>query len=251
MEGGERSIPAGAARAWPPDGTLAAGGAVEPFLGGDGLATLLLACVVALATAGISLAVAFGHVLRVARAAPVQALPAAGAPRRVLVLGRRLRRDGTPCAVFRARLDRAAALAARDPSLAVVLLGGATRPGLPAEAEAGRRHLLAAGLAPARLATEARSRHTLENLRHFRAVWGAAPAPPDLLITSRHHLARALMMARGLGLAVAPCAAEARFRATPATLARLAREAFLVHWYVVGRGFARLVNHRGMLARIG
>lgn len=223
-----------------------------PFLGGDGLATLLIACLVALATAGTSLLAAFWHVLRVARAATADAPHGAPRPRRVIVLGLRLPRDGMPCAAFRARLDRAAALAAREPALAIVLLGGATRPGAPTEAEAGRRHLIAAGLDAGRLGIEARSRHTLENLRNYRAAWGAAAATaPDLLITSRYHLARAVMMARGLGLAVTPCAAEERFRATPSLLARLAAEAFLVHWYVVGRGFARLINHQGMLARIG
>lgn len=257
VDGARTCIP-GTVLAPPPNRAPAPGdvGAdAPPFLGGDGLATLLIACLVALATAGTGLLVAFRHVLRVAREAPADAPPAGAAvaaARRAVVLGRRLRRDGTPCAAFRARLDRAAALAARDSSLAIVLLGGATRPGLPAEAEAGRRHLLAAGLDPARLGTEARSRHTLENLRNFREAWGAAAAvSPDLLITSRHHIARAVMMARGLGLAVAPCAAEERFRATPAMLARLALEAFFVHWYVVGRGFARLISHRGMLARIG
>jgi hypothetical protein len=37
---------------------------------------------------------------------------------------------------------------------------------------------------------------------------------------------------------------------TPAEAARLLREAFLVHWYVVGRGVARLTRNRATLARI-
>jgi hypothetical protein len=37
---------------------------------------------------------------------------------------------------------------------------------------------------------------------------------------------------------------------TPSEAARLLREAFLLHWYVVGRGFARLTRNRAMLARI-
>jgi uncharacterized SAM-binding protein YcdF (DUF218 family) len=246
MEGGNAAAPAGRAAPRPGDDA-----GEPPFLGGDGLATLLIACLVALIAVGAGLLAAYWHVLRVARSAAAEA-PRAAAPRRAIMLGLRLPRDGMPCAAFRARLDRAAALARREPALTVVLLGGATRAGAPTEAEAGRRYLLAAGLDAARIGVEARSRHTLENLRNFRADWGAGrAAAPDLLVTSRYHLARAAMMARGLGLAVAPCAAEERFRAAPGVLARIAAEAFLVHWYLVGRGFARLVNHRGMLARIG
>jgi uncharacterized SAM-binding protein YcdF (DUF218 family) len=216
--------------------------AEAPIVGADGLATLALACLVAAATFGASLLAALWHVARVARAAPARAV----------VLGLRLPPGGEPCADFRARLDRAHALAARLEGLTVVLLGGPTTPGLPSEAEAGRRDLVAAGLAPARIAAEARSRHTLENLRNYRAAFAPAPpAAPDLLVTSRFHLARATLMARSLGLRHIPCAAEDRLRPAPRLLLRLGVEAFLVHWYVVGRGFARLTRNRGMLARIG
>jgi uncharacterized SAM-binding protein YcdF (DUF218 family) len=216
-----------------------------PILGAEGIVTWLLAVGVAGLTLGGSLAVAFWHVLRAALAASPEPPGPAG---RVVVLGARLV-GGRPGPAFRARLDRALALAAARPGLRLVVLGGITAPGAPAEAVVGRRHLIAAGLAPGRVAVEARSRHTLENLREFRAGFGAGLEAPVLLVTSRSHLARAVLMARGLGLPVLPCAAEAG-RMPAREWRRLAVEAFLLHWYVVGRGFARLTGNARMLARI-
>ena len=69
-------------------------------------------------------------------------------------------------------------------------------------------------------------------------------------MTSRFHVARASLMARHLGLPHLLCAAEDRLRPTPSAALRLLREALFLHWYVVGRGFARLTGNRAMLARI-
>ena len=55
----------------------------------------------------------------------------------------------------------------------------------------------------------------------------------------------------GLGLDIVPCAAEAGASPLPAReLRRLPVEAFLLHWYAVGRGFATLTRNRAMLRRI-
>jgi uncharacterized SAM-binding protein YcdF (DUF218 family) len=154
------------------------------------------------------------------------------------VLGTAL--DGAvPGRAFAARLERARALAEADPSLRIAVLGGGT----PSEAEAGAAWLHAAGIAPGRILAETRSRHTLENLRAFRDAVPAHGAA--LLVTSRSHLARAAAMADGFGLLVQPVAA-----ADPAGLRRLPVEAFLLHWYLVGRAFARATRNRRMLARI-
>ena len=212
----------------------------DGFLGPDGAFTAALSLLVLLGSLGVTLLLVLRQVRRAAQAAPV-----AGRSARALVLGFRLTR-GEPCAVYRARLLRAAALAAEDPRLTLVLLGGVTQAGLASEAEAGRRFLLAQGLPAGCLAVEEASRHTLENLRAFRA--GFPPSTtPDLLITSRAHLARSLAMARGLGLRLAPCAAEAEPRVP---LPHLLREAVLLHWYWVGFFFAHATRNRGMLARI-
>ncbi|WP_426955366.1 YdcF family protein [Muricoccus radiodurans] len=213
----------------------------DPFMGADGVFTLLLAAVVAALSLGVAPALALRGVLRAARAEDSPVMP----PARVLVLGARLR-GGVVGAAFRARLDRALALAAADPALVVVVLGGPTEPGHPPEAEAGRDYLIAAGLAPDRIRTETRSRHTLENLRQLRATLPPGEGP-DLLVTSRSHLARASRMATVLGLPHHPCAAEPRGRLPPG---ELLREALLLHWYDTGHAFARMTRNRRMLARL-
>lgn len=212
----------------------------EAFLGPDGAFTAALSLLVLLGSLGVTLLLVLRQVRHAAQAAPV-----AGQSARALVLGFRLTR-GAPCDVYQARLLRAAALAAQDPRLTLVLLGGMTCAGPASEAEAGRRFLLARGLPAECLMVEEASRHTLENLRAYRA--GFTPSPtPDLLITSRAHLARSLAMAKGLGLRVVGCAAETELRVP---LPHLLREAVLLHWYWVGFFFARATRNRGMLARI-
>ncbi len=162
----------------------------------------------------------------------------------IIVLGHRLE-AGSVSPVFVARLDRAFALASAAPAARVVVLGGQTAPGAPAEAEVGRQHLVARGLDPARIEVETRSRHTLENLANFRAAHPASV--PAALVTSRTHLHRALLMAKGFGLSPTAVAAEPEF--TPDAGAAVA-EGFMVHWYVTGRWLSRALRRRRWLDRI-
>lgn len=211
------------------------------FLGRGGLVTLACAAVAALLTLGVAPLLAALAVWRSARRAPL--VPPA-APERILVLGHRL--DGAvPSAVFAARLARGLALARAWPAARVVALGGRGRAGVPSEAEAGRDWLAARGLDPGRIAVETASRHTLENLANHRALFGTGAA--EALVTSRLHLHRAVLMARGLGLRPMPVAAEER---AVAELARLAAEGFRVHWYLTGRTLARVLRRWTWLARI-
>ncbi len=209
-------------------------------IGPDGFAMLALSCGVILASGGLAWLAALGHVLWRGWHTP-SVLPAGHVPvQHVIVLGLRLDAQGAPSTRYRQRLDRARGL----PVETLILLGGQTRPDTPSESAAGRDWLLAQGETPGRIRIEEYSRHTLENLRCYRADYGAAPA---VLVTSRYHLARASAMAQGLGLALIPCAAEPR-RAVPPGLA--AKEAFLLTWFVVGRGFARWSGNTRMLGRV-
>ncbi len=212
------------------------------IVGRDGAATLALALGVSLFSLGLAPLAALAVVGWRGLRAPVAARGA-----RVLVLGVRLPPSGHPRPAFRARLARAAALWAADPATRIVILGGTRSPAPLSEAEAGRALLVAAGVPEAAIGLETRSRHTLENLRCYRA--DLAPDGAAVLVTSRTHLARSLTMAAGLGLPMVPCAAEA---------SRLAafhpwswpREAMLLLWYAVGSRYAALTGNRRMLARI-
>ena len=232
----------------------AEGGAAGAILGPDGAATLGLSLLVVAATGGLSLLAALVQVLHVGWTAPdgVQpdAPPAAASPaRQIVVLGRRLDARGRPGAAFQARLGRALALWRAAGPVEIVVLGGRARGAATSEAAAGRAWLLARGVPEAAIRVEDRSRHTLENLRCYRAGFAVA-GTPALLVSSRVHLARVRLMAQGLALPHRLCAAEAR-RAAALRLPDLLVEAFFVHWYRVGRGFARQTGNARMLRRIG
>jgi uncharacterized SAM-binding protein YcdF (DUF218 family) len=213
------------------------------IVGRDGAATLALAIGVSVASLGIAPLAALAVVAWQGLRAPV----AAGGPR-ALVLGVRLPPSGRPGRAFRARLARAAGLWAADPAARIVVLGGTRPPASLSEAAAGRAVLIAAGVPEEAILLETRSRHTLENLRCYRADL-APEGQPVVLVTSRTHLARSLAMAAGLGLPVRPCAAEASKLAAFHPWS-WPREAVLLLWYAVGSRFAAATGNRRMLARI-
>lgn len=167
--------------------------------------------------------------------------------RAVLVAGVRLN-GCSPTADFRARLQRAETLW-RTERRTVAVLGGFTSPECPqSEAAAGRDLLHSSGVDPGDLVVEERSRHTLENLRHARELFGTQEAL--VIISNRYHLPRLCLMAQRLGLKLLPCAAEARADLGPRATGRLVLEAFFVHWYLTGLGWALLVGDQASLNRI-
>lgn len=213
-------------------------------MGADGLAMLVLSNLVMAASAGLSLVWQVYRVYRAARETP--ATTAAGC---YLVLGMRLR-HGQVAADYAARLQRALVLYRRDPHARIVVLGGETGNGAVSEAVAGRAFLLERGVPAAAILVEDASRHTLENLRHARDILRELCIAPVALITSRYHLARAYALARGLGIQHALCAAEERLVLDRRTLLRLLREAYYLHWYVVGRAWSVATANKKMLGRI-
>jgi uncharacterized SAM-binding protein YcdF (DUF218 family) len=221
-------------------------GGLGPFVGVDGFAMLALSCCVMLGCGGLTLLAAFLHVMRAGWRAPADV----SAVSRILVLGYRLPRGGRPDRIYQERLDRSRALLRALPHASVFLLGGRARPGAASEAEAGATWLQAHGVPAGRLRCEDRSRHTLENLRLYRDAFPSGPDEPAALVTSRFHLARAALMAAGLGLRCRPCAAEAEPGAVLLRPSRVLAEAFLVHWYVVGCRFSHWTGNARMLARI-
>jgi hypothetical protein len=70
------------------------------------------------------------------------------------------------------------------------------------------------------------------------------------LLSNRYHLARCALFARQLGYDWELCAAEPRLPLTPATLGRIAAEAYFVCWSDLGTRWARFIGDRRMLARV-
>ncbi len=188
----------------------------------------------------------FVHVLRTARRAPVQP-DGAGC---LLLFGKHAP-GGRLDPDFRARLQRTAEVWRARPERTLVLLGGGFDGG-DSEAELARRGLLEAGISQrATILLESQSRDTLQNLRNARELLRGLPhAGPVVLLSSRYHLARCALFARNLGLEAELCAAEPAWRWRPVALWRIAGEAAYVCWTDLGTRWARLVGHRGMIARV-
>lgn len=214
-------------------------------MGWDGLAMLLLSNLMLLATFGLSGLWQFQRVWRIARDALATVAEDGGW---VVVLGLRLRGDRIAPDYAR-RLERAAALYEADSRRRLLLVGGRTG-GTVSEAERGRKFLLERGIPADHLFVEDQSLNTLDNLRQARRVLTGGEQHAWVLVTQRYHLARALTLARGLGLRPRSCAAEARLHHDPQTLWRLVLEAYYLHWYDVGRTWSRWTRNRGSLARI-
>jgi uncharacterized SAM-binding protein YcdF (DUF218 family) len=216
----------------------------DPHLRRDALHSLIVAALAVLLSAGLVYLVYLRRVLRIAR----RSSASVEAPGTLLVFGKRLV-DGEPDADYRRRLQRAHALAGARPVQALVLLGGGP-PGAT-EAEVGLAQLRRLGLPeglPVQL--EDRSRDTLQNLRNARALLGADHGGPLLLVSNRYHLARCAQLAGQLGLDYQLCAAEPGFRLREQGVARLLVEAGYLCWIDLGTGWARLIGHRRMLARV-
>lgn len=212
----------------------------------DAVFTLLLSKLVLLLSGGLYLAYLALRVLRTARGAPT-AVPAGAL---VLVLGHQLDTAGRPSPDFQARLRRAAECRRGSADCRLLLLGGVTRPGQTSEAAAGARFLREGLGVDGPIEIEDASRHTLENLRNALPQIAAAPERPLVLLSSRYHLARALIFAETMGLQAQPCAAEPTLRPGAALLWQVGREALYLHWYLIGLFWARSTGNARMLARL-
>jgi len=167
----------------------------------------------------------------------------------LLVLGKRLR-NGAITIDYALRLKKAWALQTKARHCRIVVLGGGRGANGRTEAYQGKEYLVACGVPRSRIILEDRSSNTLENLREARAVLGNASGGHAVLITSRYHLARSHALAASLGLSHTLCAAEERLHLGARILLHLLQEAYYLHWFVVGRAWARLIASKKLLKRI-
>lgn len=109
---------------------------------------------------------------------------------RVIVLGAALNRDGSMKPVLVSRLRAALRLAREFPQAWVITTGGNPQHGRT-EAQAMKTWLVDHQIAPARIATENRSRNTVENARNCARILVAGHSTGAVLVTSPDHVARA------------------------------------------------------------
>jgi vancomycin permeability regulator SanA len=212
---------------------------------GDVWHSLIVTAIACALTAGVLYLVYLFGVVLIALRAQCQSEPGA----LLLVFGRKLDASGKPEHDYVARLQRALEVLVRQPSHKVMLLGGASGAQV-SEAAAGLQWLRAHGLpAGVDVTLEQASTDSLENLRHARSLLGAA-LPPVVLVSSRYHLARCLVLARALGFPARVCAAEPHLRWSSRVAWRLALEAGYLMWLQTGTAWARLIGNKRMLARV-
>lgn len=211
-------------------------------MGWDGFATLLLCMAVVTASGGLTFLACWTVVIKFARL-PATKTSAADV---ILVMGGRLN-SGEVTPEFQARLDEAVRLAVVCP---IIVLGGVASNGGPTEAGAGRSWLIARGFDETRIILEETSRNTLENLAHARGLMRRLDFRHPLLVSSRYHLARTSILAKGLGVTHDLAPADYPTMWYPSSLGSSLFEALMINWYYVSRAFAKVTGHETLLARM-
>ncbi len=118
--------------------------------------------------------------------------------------------DKRPSPVFRERINHAITLYQSHRVEKIVFTGGTPKKGYMSEAEVGRRYALKQGIPAKNILFENTSRSTYENLRNLKPILRAGGIDDIIIVSDPYHLARALAMAKDLGI-------EAQASATPTT----------------------------------
>lgn len=214
------------------------------FYGPGALSSFVLASLTALLGLGVPVVLRLRQVLREASGDELATSDV------IVVLGRHLEDDQVAPA-FAARLEHAATLWRQGLAPRIVVTGGLTGTATRTEAEAGARHLLAAGIPAEAVLREEGSRHTLENLYHLREMLRANGWRHVLMVSDPLHLARAAALARGFGIEVASSPATGSLPdSQTAYWSRALKQAFMLHWYHVGVAYSRLIRSRRLLERV-
>ena len=113
-----------------------------------------------------------------------------------IVFGAGLRRDGSPTAILRDRVETAADLYFSG-KVEKILMSGDNRFEYYNEPESMRQYALSLGVPDAAIALDYAGRHTYDTCYRAKAIFGASEA---LLVTQKFHLPRALFLCNALGL---------------------------------------------------
>ncbi len=229
-------------------------------VGLDGVLTLLLSNIVLVMTGGILFMILLIKIIKQAKNAPSKAEFAKETITQTnanlaIVAGYLLDKQDRLKFKFKQRLDAALDYLEIQDTFhnngKVCIMGGKTGSGNISESSVGRDYLLQHGIAAEKIHIEEESQHTLENLFNIRKQLGDECQNTNLyLITSRYHLARSMAMAKGLGMIVQPLAAEDKLLLTAEMTVTLLKEAYLLHWYYIGKWWAQLTKNKKSLDRI-
>ncbi len=213
-------------------------------IGFDGLWTFLLSNLLIAVTFGVTLSPAFLYVT-------LLAIKTRGSThsKTILVLGERLQ-NNSPGHNYIARLERAYAVFRLNMNRKIFIVGGLTGDATISESASGENYLLDKQVPQSSLHIENESQHTLENLKNVRDMLTENGIDSIGIVTNRFHLARASVLATGLGIKHDLCAAEESFEYTMKQWLLLIREAYFIHWYFTGKYWSILTNNKSSLERI-
>jgi uncharacterized SAM-binding protein YcdF (DUF218 family) len=172
--------------------------------------------------------------------------------RTILVLGERLQ-NNLPGPNYIARLDRACSILKSKKIQHVYIVGGITGSSTISESACGQSYIMdnQLGSDPSfTLHIEDKSQHTLENLKFVRDMISENQINAVGMITNRFHLARASVLAKGLGMTHDLCSAESHFKNSVIQWLLMIREAYLIHWYFTGKYWSILTNNKASLERV-
>jgi vancomycin permeability regulator SanA len=113
-----------------------------------------------------------------------------------IVFGAGLRRDGSPTAILRDRVETAADLYFSG-KVEKILMSGDNRFEYYNEPESMRQYALSLGVPDAAIALDYAGRRTYDTCYRAKAIFGASEA---LLVTQKFHLPRAIFLCNTLGL---------------------------------------------------
>ena len=116
--------------------------------------------------------------------------------RLAIVFGAGLRRDGSPTAILRDRVETAADLYFSG-KVEKILMSGDNRFEYYNEPESMRQYALSLGVPDAAIAVDYAGRRTYDTCYRAKAIFGAREA---LLVTQKFHLPRAIFLCNALGL---------------------------------------------------
>ena len=142
-----------------------------------------------------------------------------------------------PSPVFEQRIRHALVLYEKGTVARLLFTGGTAAGGGVAEAEVARRFALRRGVPARAILIENRSRTTQENLFEARKLMRAHRLSSAAIVSDPLHLARAVRMARDLGIDAYPAPTPtSRYRSWQAKAGFLAREVvFYTGYLVTGR----------------
>jgi len=213
----------------------------------DGLWTMLLSCTIILLTAAIPFFFTTLHIFRLAKKSPNSVENSSSS---CLLFGKKLI-NGTADNDYRLRLEKALQLIQKQPNRLILLLGGTTSPKTVSEAAYGLTYLQQHGAPEGHnIRLEEQSKNTLDNLKNAQKVLQHEQISQVTLISNRYHLARCQLVANSLKINHKLCAAEESIEINLTLLLKLLIEGIYIHWFIVGKYWARISGNKRMLQRV-